>query len=62
MLADWKLVISHVNKRWEVREEKFKPYLDYIENLKKYFDELVIVHLTRKNNQVADALATLASI
>ena len=42
--------------------KKFKPYLDYIENLKKYFDELVFVHLTRKNNQVADALATLATL
>ena len=62
MLGDSKLVISHVNKEWEVREEKVKPYLDYIENLKKYFDELVFVHLIRKNNQVADALATLASV
>ena len=62
VLGDLKLVISHVNKEWEVREEKFKPYLDYIENLKKYFDELVFVHITRKNNQVTDALATLAYV
>ena len=62
MLGDSKLVISDVNKEWEVRKEKFKPYLDYIENLKKYFDEVVFLHLTRKNNQVVDALTTLAYI
>ena len=62
VLGDSKLVISHVNKEWEVREERFKPYLDYIENLKKNFDEVVFLQITRKNNQVADALTTLAYV
>ena len=62
VLGDSKLVISHVNKDWEVREEKFKSYLDYIENLNKYFEELVFFHLIRKNNQVVNVLVTLAYV
>ena len=34
VLGDSKLVVSQVNKEWEVREDRFKPYLEYIEDLK----------------------------
>ena len=40
ILGDSKLVILQVNKEWEVREDKFKLYFEYIKGLKKYFNEL----------------------
>ena len=39
-----------------------KPYLAYLDFLDDKFEELRYIHLPRKENQSADALATLASV
>ena len=62
VFGDSKLVISQINKEQEGRKEKFKPYFDYIEDLKKQFDELKFIYFPKKDNQVTYLLSTLASI
>ena len=46
----------------EVKEERLKPYHCYLKTLMKGFDKCLFIHLSRDENQVADALATLSSM
>ena len=45
-----------------MKEERFKPYHGYLKTLMKGFDKCLFIHLSRDENQMADALATLSSI
>ena len=58
--GDSLLVISQVNAEWEVKEERLKPYHGYLKTLMKDFDKCLFIHLSRDENQMADALATLS--
>ena len=60
--GDSLLVISQTNKEWEVKEERLKPYNSYLKLLIKGFDKCLFMHLSRDENQMADALAILSSI
>ncbi|XP_050222357.1 uncharacterized protein LOC126672451 [Mercurialis annua] len=51
------LVIKQVRKEWEIKEEKLKLYLQYIEVLKTHFDVAEFKYIPREENQIADALA-----
>ncbi|XP_050892539.1 uncharacterized protein LOC127098081 [Lathyrus oleraceus] len=55
-------VISQVKGDWETRDSKLIPYKDHIRKLVPYFDEISIHHIPSKENQLACALATLASM
>ena len=46
----------------EVKEERLKPYHCYLKTLMKGFDKCLFIHLSRDENQMVDALATLSSI
>ncbi|XP_050915357.1 uncharacterized protein LOC127130380 [Lathyrus oleraceus] len=59
---DSSLVISQVKGDWETRGSKLIPYKEHIRKLVPYFDEISFHHIPREENQLADALATLASI
>ncbi|XP_050916548.1 uncharacterized protein LOC127131678 [Lathyrus oleraceus] len=59
--GDSTLVISQVKGDWETRDSKLIPYKEHIRKLVAYFDEISIHHISREENQLADALATLAS-
>ena len=59
---DSNLVIQQTQGIWRTRDEKLKPYLDYLDLLVDKFEELRNVHMTRKENQFFDALTTLASM
>ncbi|XP_050916537.1 uncharacterized protein LOC127131666 [Lathyrus oleraceus] len=59
---DSALVISQVKCDWETRDSKLIPYKDHIRKLVPYFDEISFHHIPREENQLADALATLASM
>ena len=37
--GDSLLVINQVNKEWEVKEERLKPYNDYLKTIMKGFDK-----------------------
>lgn len=63
VMGDSMLVIYQVRNEWEVKEEKFKPYWQYIDVIKKrHFEDIKFRHLSREENQLADALAGLASV
>ena len=60
--GDSALVIHQVKGEWETRDQKLIPYKAYIRGLVEYFDEIEFHHISREDNQLADALATLSSM
>ncbi|XP_050902704.1 uncharacterized protein LOC127115116 [Lathyrus oleraceus] len=59
---DSALVISQVKGDWETRDSKLIPYKEHIKKRVPYFDEISFHHIPMEENQLADALATLASM
>ena len=43
-----------------MKEERLKPYHGYLKTLMKGFDKCLFIHLSRDENQMVDALATLS--
>ncbi|XP_050889346.1 uncharacterized protein LOC127094569 [Lathyrus oleraceus] len=60
--GDSALVISEVKGDWETRDSKLIPYKEHIRKLIPYFDKISFHYIFREENQLADALATLASM
>ena len=60
--GDSLLIISQANEEWEVKEERLKLYNGYLKTLMKDFDKCIFIHLSREENQMTDALATLSSM
>jgi len=59
---DSALVIHQLRGEWETRDHKLIPYQAYIKKLAEFFDDVSFHHIPREENQMADALATLASL
>jgi len=59
---DSMLIIYQVKGEWKTKEEKLRPYQEYLSKLVREFEEIEFTHLGREGNQFADALATLASM
>ena len=55
-------MVKQISKEWEVKEDKLKLYVNYLATVTVSFNQCKFIHLPREDNQVADALATLASI
>ncbi|XP_050889357.1 uncharacterized protein LOC127094580 [Lathyrus oleraceus] len=62
VFGDSALVISQVKGDWETRDSNLIPYKEHIKKLIPYFDEISFRNISREENQLADALATLASM
>ncbi|XP_050892959.1 uncharacterized protein LOC127098407 [Lathyrus oleraceus] len=60
--GDSALVICQIRGEWEVRDPKLIPYKEHVSKLILYFDEVTFHHIPRAENQLVDALATLASM
>ncbi|XP_050890995.1 uncharacterized protein LOC127096473 [Lathyrus oleraceus] len=60
--GDSALVIYQVKDEWETRDAKLIPYRAHVVKMIEYFDDITFHHIPRVENQVADALATLASM
>ena len=45
-----------------MKEERLKPYHGYLKTLMKGFNKCLFIHLSRDENQMVDALATLSSM
>ncbi|XP_006598524.1 uncharacterized protein [Glycine max] len=56
------LVIHQLRGEWETRDHKLIPNQAYIKKLVEFFDEVSFHHVPREENQMADALATQASV
>ncbi|XP_052489428.1 uncharacterized protein LOC128042430 [Gossypium raimondii] len=60
--GDSAFVIYHIHGDWEVRDPKLVRYHDLVAKLVKEFKEVTFNYFPREENQLADALATLASM
>ncbi|XP_017979863.1 PREDICTED: uncharacterized protein LOC108662792 [Theobroma cacao] len=58
--GDSALVIYQLRGEWETRDSKLIRYHKYVSKLIESFDKICFTHLPRKENQMADALTTLA--
>ena len=62
MYGDSALVIFQLNREWKTRDSKLVPYQEFIKGLIEQFEEITFKHLSREENYLADALATLATM
>ncbi|KAA3455454.1 gag/pol polyprotein [Gossypium australe] len=60
--GDSALVIYQLKGEWETRDPKLVDYKRLVQGLIKEFNDITFSYLPRDENQMADALATLASI
>ncbi|KAG8486695.1 hypothetical protein CXB51_020171 [Gossypium anomalum] len=60
--GDSTLVIYQLKGEWETRDPKLINYRNLVLELIEEFDDIVFCYLPREENQMADALATLASM
>ncbi|KAA3460987.1 RNA-directed DNA polymerase (Reverse transcriptase), Ribonuclease H-like protein [Gossypium australe] len=60
--GDSALVIYQLKGEWETRDPKLISYRRLVLELIKEFDNITFCYLPREENQMADALATLASM
>lgn len=60
--GDSALVIYQLKGEWETRDPKLIDYRKLVLELVKEFDDITFHYLPRDENQMADALATLASM
>ncbi|KAG8471694.1 hypothetical protein CXB51_036535 [Gossypium anomalum] len=60
--GDSALVIYQLRGEWETRDSKLINYRKVVLGLLKEFDDITFNYLPRDENQMADALATLASM
>ncbi|KAM1845732.1 hypothetical protein ACFX13_020001 [Malus domestica] len=59
--GDSKLIISQLLTEYEVRKDDLIPYFRLATQLLQKFEAVTLEHVPRKENQMADALANLAS-
>ncbi|XP_012435465.1 uncharacterized protein LOC105762100 [Gossypium raimondii] len=60
--GDSALVIYQLKGEWETRDPKLISYRKLVLELVDEFDDITFYYLPREENQMADALATLASL
>ncbi|XP_050896946.1 uncharacterized protein LOC127103755 [Lathyrus oleraceus] len=62
VFGDSVLVIHQIRGDWETRHANLIPYQDYVLKLLPKFDKIIFYHIPREENQMEDALVTLASM
>ena len=60
--GDSTLVIHQVKEEWEIRDHKLIPYKAYIKGMIEHFEDIEFHHISREDNQLAEALANLSSM
>ncbi|XP_023896391.1 uncharacterized protein LOC112008288 [Quercus suber] len=60
--GDLALIISQIQNRWKIKKEKLMPYHECLQKLASKFGKIQYQYVPRMQNQIADALATMASI
>jgi len=56
------LITCQVKGKGQTKDEKLRPYQEYLSKLAREFKEIKFTHLGREGNLFADALVTLASM
>ena len=59
--GDSKLIINQLQGDYEVKKDNLVPYFQYATHLIENFERVVLEHVPRKENRMADALANLAT-
>ena len=59
--GDSKLVINQLLALYEVKSDDLVPYFQYVTQLMDKFEWIFLVHIPRKENQMADALIDLVA-
>ncbi|XP_070011319.1 uncharacterized protein [Nicotiana sylvestris] len=62
IMGDSDLIIRQAQGEWETRDVKLIPYRQHVEDLSKRFRSVKFRYIPRCHNELADALATLASM
>ncbi|XP_019244605.1 PREDICTED: uncharacterized protein LOC109224483 [Nicotiana attenuata] len=62
IMGDSDLIIQQAQGEWETRNIKLIPYKQHVEDLSKGFKSVEFKYITRFHNELADTLATLASM
>ncbi|XP_050875222.1 uncharacterized protein LOC127078843 [Lathyrus oleraceus] len=60
--GDSALVVNQIKGEWETLQPGLIPYKDYARRLSTFFNKIEFHHIPREENQMEDALATLASM
>ncbi|RDX72997.1 Retrovirus-related Pol polyprotein, partial [Mucuna pruriens] len=62
VFGDSALVIHQLHGEWETRDAKLIPYHNHVKEIIELFDTITFHHIPRKENLMADALATLSAV
>ncbi|XP_070017544.1 uncharacterized protein [Nicotiana sylvestris] len=62
VIGDSDLLVHQVQGEWAMNNTKILPYLYHVHELMKRFTKMEFKHVTRIQNEFADALATLSSM
>nr|XP_016504854.1 PREDICTED: uncharacterized protein LOC107822809 [Nicotiana tabacum] len=62
IMGDSDLIIQQAQSEWETRDFKLIPYRQHVEDLRKRFKSVEFRYIPRFHNELADALATLATM
>ncbi|XP_019241175.1 PREDICTED: uncharacterized protein LOC109221167, partial [Nicotiana attenuata] len=62
IMGDSDLIIRQAQEEWETRDVKLIPYRQHVEELSSRFKSVEFRYIPRFHNELADALATLASM
>ncbi|XP_070008342.1 uncharacterized protein [Nicotiana sylvestris] len=62
IMGDSDLIIRQAQGEWETRDVKLIPYRQHVEDLSRRFKSVEFRYIPRFHNELADALATLASM
>ena len=60
--GDLALIISQIQNKWKIKEERLMPYHECLQKWASKFSKIQYQYVPRMQNQVADALATMASM
>ena len=59
---DSALIISHIQNKWKIKEERLIPYHQCLQKWASKFSKIQYQYVPRMKNQIADALATMTSM
>ncbi|XP_030964397.1 uncharacterized protein LOC115985610 [Quercus lobata] len=59
---DSALIISQIQNKWKIKEERLMPYHECLQKWVSKFSKIQHQYVPRMQNQISDALATMASM
>ena len=60
--GDSALIISQIQNKWKIKEEKLMPYYQCLQKWASKFSKIRYQYIPRMQNQIADALVTMPSM